>query len=316
MKVLITGATGFIGGAFLARTASDGHFSLRAALRSDVQFGYSGVKTVFVEGLTTTADWYEAVRGCDAVVHAAARNHIMQDASTDPLVEFRRVNVQGTLNLARQAAAAGVKRFIFLSSVKVNGELTKSGRSFNEKDIPTPQDPYSVSKHESEVGLRLLTKETGMDVTIIRPPLVYGYGDKGNFKNMILWLEKGIPLPLGAIHNKRSLVAVDNLVDFILTCIVHPLAANETFLVADGEDLSTTELLQRVGLALGKPARLFPVAAGLLYLGAVLIGKKEMAQRLCGSLQVDISKARELLGWTPPLSVDDGLRRRVEGTGK
>jgi nucleoside-diphosphate-sugar epimerase len=316
MKVLVTGATGFIGGAFLARTASDDHFSLRAALRSGAQYGYSGIETVFVEGLTATADWREAVEGCDVVVHAAARNHIMRDASSDPLVEFRRVNVQGTLNLARQAAAAGVKRFIFLSSVKVNGQLTQPGQLFNEKDIPAPQDPYGVSKHEAEEGLRLLAKETGMAVTIIRPPLVYGYGDKGNFKSMVLWLEKGIPLPLGAIHNKRSLVALDNLIDFIQTCIIHPNAANETFLVADGEDLSTTELLQRVGLTLGKPARLFPVAAGLLSLGAALIGKKEIAQRLCGSLQVDISKARKLLGWTPPLSVDVGLQLRVEGTGQ
>jgi nucleoside-diphosphate-sugar epimerase len=240
----------------------------------------------------------------------------MKDLPGDQLAEFRQVNVAGTLNLARQAATAGVKRFIFLSSVKVNGESTSPGHPFSEQDMPAPQDPYSISKLEAEECLRRLSVETGMAVTIIRPPLVYGYGVKANFQKMLFWLNSGIPLPFGAIHNWRSLVALDNLVDFILTCIVHPNAANQTLLVSDGEDLATTELLQRIGLALGKPARLIPVPAGLLYLGAALIGKKAMAQRLCWSLQVDISKANELLNWTPPLDVNEGLRRAVAGVNR
>jgi len=309
MKVLVTGASGFVGGAFLARTAGDGHFSLRAAVRTEVQCGSSNIEKVIVEGLSTTADWHAAVKGCEAVVHAAARTHIMQDTVADPLTAFRLVNVQGTLNLARQAAEADVKRFVFLSSVKVNGELTQMNHPFRENDMPSPQDPYALSKHEAEAGLCRLAEETGMEVVIIRPPLVYGPGVKANFENMIRWVRRGIPLPFAAVSNKRSFIALDNLVDFIATCIVHPKAANQTFLVSDGEDLSTAELLQRVGLALGKPMRLFPVPVNLLLPAAGLIGKKTMAQRLCGSLQVDISKAREFLDWAPPLSVDEGLRQ-------
>ena len=314
MKVLVTGASGFVGSGFLTRAASESHISLRAALRTRNKLGISGIETVIVEGLTETASWHNAVKGCDAVVHAAGRVHIMHDTSFNPLVEFRRVNVHGTLNLARQAAVAGVKRFIFLSSVKVNGEFTQPGHPFSENDIPAPQDPYGISKYEAEEGLRQLAKETGMAVTIIRPPLVYGPGVKGNFQSILRWVGSGIPLPFGAINNKRSFIALDNLVDFIMACIVHPKAANQTFLIADNEDLSITKLLQCVGLALGKPARLFPVSERLLNYGAILVGKKEMGQRLCGSLQVDFSKARELLGWTPPVSLDEGLRRTVESS--
>jgi nucleoside-diphosphate-sugar epimerase len=316
MKVLVTGASGFVGGAFLTRTASNVRFSLRAAVRTAAQYRSPSIESVIVEGLTATADWHEAVKGCDAVVHTAGRTHIMQDTVADPLTLFRLVNVQGTLNLARQAAEAGVKRFVFLSSVKVNGELTQMGHPFRENDIPAPRDSYAVSKHDAEEGLRRLAEETGMEVVIIRPPLVYGPGVKANFQNLIRWVRRGIPLPFGAVSNNRSFIALDNLVDFILTCIVHPKAANQTFLVADGEDLSTPVLLQRIGLALGKPMRLVPVPAGLLQLAAGLLGKKPMVQRLCGSLQVDIAKARELLDWTPPLSVDEGLRRTVENVNQ
>ena len=247
------------------------------------------------------------------MIHTAARVHVMHDAATDPLSEYRRVNVQGTLHFARQAAAAGVKRFVFLSSIKVNGEATQVGQTFMADDAPAPQDPYGISKMEAEAGLREISAQTGMDVVIIRPPLVYGSGVKANFAAMMRWLSCGVPLPLGAItHNRRSLVALDNLVDLIVTCITHPAAANQTFLVSDGEDLSTTDLLRRMGQALGKPARLLPVPPALLKLGAALLGKPELAQRLCGSLQVDISKTRQLLGWCPPLSVDEGLRRAAK----
>jgi len=272
-----------------------------------------GVEMATVGGIDGLSNWTDALCGAKVVVHLAARVHIMRDEAADPLTEFRRVNVEGTLNLARQAADAGVRRFIYLSSIKVNGEQTLCEQSFTVQDVPAPLDPYSISKHEAEESLRKLAQQTGMEVVIIRPPLVYGPGVKANFLAMMRWLHKGVPLPLGAIHNRRSLVALDNLVDLIITCLDHPAAANQTFLISDGEDLSTTELLRRMGLALGRPARLIPVPVSLLTSGAALLGRRDMAQRLCGSLQVDISKARALLGWKPPISVDEGLRRTAQG---
>lgn len=233
----------------------------------------------------------------------------MGDTAADPLAEFRRVNVEGTLQLARQAAKAQVRRFVFVSSIKVNGEWTEPGRPFLADALPDPRDPYGISKSEAEQRLRNLAEETGMEVTIVRPPLVYGPGVKANFMALMTWLVRGVPLPLGAIHNARSLVAIDNLVDLIVTCVDHPAAANQTFLVSDDEDLSTADLLRRMGRALGKPARLVPVPQRLLTLGAMVLGKPGVAQRLCGSLQVDIAKTRELLAWNPPVSVDEGLRR-------
>ena len=242
--------------------------------------------------LSSTTDWSPALQMIDTVVHCAARVHVMNNQSSDPLTEFRNVNVDGTLNLARQAAAAGVRRFIFISSIKVNGEGTALGAPYLADAQPAPDDPYGISKMEAEQGLRALAAETGMDVVIIRPVLVYGPGVKANFLRMMRWLNKGVPLPLGAIDNRRSLVALDNLVDLIITCLDHPAAANQIFLVSDGEDLSTTELLCRMGLALGRPARLIPVPVSLLTAGAALLGRRDMAQRLCGSLQVDISKRK------------------------
>jgi nucleoside-diphosphate-sugar epimerase len=236
----------------------------------------------------------------------------MKDSSQDPLAEYRKVNVEGTLNLALQAASANVKRFIFISTIKVNGESTAPGKFFTADEQPDPIDPYGISKWETEVGLRQLVEESGMEFVIIRPPLVYGPGVKANFQSIMRWVSRGVPLPLGSINNKRSLVGLDNLVDLIITCIENPGAANQTFIAGDGEDLSTTELLQRMGNALGKPARLIPFPAGLLTLLASLLGKKDVVQRLCGSLQVDISKAQELLGWDPPVSVEEGLRRVAE----
>jgi len=250
--------------------------------------------------------------GIDVLVHCAARVHVMHENTSDPLSEFRRVNVAGTLALARQAATAGVRRFIFLSSVKVNGEETVLSHSYRADDVPSPQDPYGISKLEAEQGLMKVAADTGMEVVIIRPPLVYGSGVKGNFASMMKLVEKGLPLPLGAIHNKRSLIGIDNLVDLIIRCIDHPAAANQVFLAGDGEDLSTTELLRGVANAMGKPARLIPVPAVLLQLGATLLGKKAMAQRLLGSLQVDISKTCEVLDWKPPYTVEEGLRRCFE----
>jgi nucleoside-diphosphate-sugar epimerase len=259
--------------------------------------------------LNTATDLNSALEGVNVVIHAAARAHIMNDGAVDPLSEYRRVNVDGTLNLARQAAGAGVQRFIFVSSVKVNGELSSEQAPFYPNDTPAPEDAYGISKWEAEQGLKAIAKETGMEVVIVRPPLVYGPGVKGNFASMVKLVRKGVPLPLGSIRNKRSLVAVDNLVDFIVTCIDHPAAANQVFMVSDGEDISTSELLRELGKAMGKPARLVPVPAGLLRLGATVLGKRAVAHRVLGSLQVDISDAKALLGWKPPVSLKEGLRR-------
>jgi nucleoside-diphosphate-sugar epimerase len=205
-----------------------------------------------------------------------------------------------------------VRRFVFISSIKVNGESTSLGQAFAADDVADPQDPYGISKHEAEVGLRRLAAESGMEVVIIRPPLVYGPGVKANFQSMMRWLKRGVPLPLGAICNKRSLIALDNLVDLIITCLDHPAAANQVFLAGDGEDISTPELLRRLGFALGKPARLLPVPVSLLMAGAALVGRRDIVKRLCESLQVDISKARNVLGWNPPISVDEGFRRTAK----
>lgn len=310
--ILVTGATGFVGGNLCAELAHSGR-SVVTVTRHFLPDIASNITNFQISDLAADTEWQQGLQGCEAVVHLAARVHMMRDEAADPLAEFRKINVQGTLNLARQAAEAGTQRFIYISSIKVNGEQTLSGQPFTEQDLPAPLDPYSISKYEAEEGLRKLAQKTGMEVVIIRPPLVYGPGVKANFLSMMRWLHKGVPLPLGAIHNQRSLVALDNLVDLIVTCIDHPSAANQTFLVSDGEDLSTTGLLRRMGLALDRPARLIPVPVFLLTAGAALVGRRDMAQRLCGSLQVDISKAQTLLGWKPPISVDEGLRRTAQG---
>lgn len=314
--ILATGATGFVGKAVVQRLlAEDESQRVAVAVRREDPKLSARVLQHVTGDLESTTDWSAALGGISAVVHCAARVHVMADTATNPLDEFRRVNVQGTLNLVRQAAAAGVQRFVFISSIKVNGEVTQLGRPFTADDAPAPLDAYGVSKMEAEQGLREIARQTGMGVVIIRPPLVYGLGVKANFAAMMRWLERGVPLPLGAIHNQRSLIAMDNLVDLIVTCLTHPAAANQTFLVSDGEDVSTTELLRRMGQALGHPARLIPVPASLLKVAAGLVGKGDVAQRLCGSLQVDASKTLELLGWVPPVSLDEGLRRAAAGHG-
>ncbi|PFG23023.1 nucleoside-diphosphate-sugar epimerase [Pseudomonas lurida] len=306
-KVLLTGASGFVGRAVLDRLRQDSQFESVIAVRKAWLEVPEKVRLVEVSSIDAFTDWKEAVAGCAVVIHCAARVHVMSDTSADPLAEFRKVNVEGTLRLARQAAEAGVKRFVFVSSIKVNGEATALGAPYTADAEPAPADPYGISKMEAEQALRLLAAQTGMDVVIIRPTLVYGPGVKANFLSMMRWLDKGVPLPFGAIHNQRSFVALDNLVDLIVTCVEHPSAANETFLVSDGEDLSTTQLLRRMATALGVPARLLPFPAWLLESGASLLGRKALSQRLCGSLQVDISKTQKLLGWIPPVNVDQAL---------
>jgi nucleoside-diphosphate-sugar epimerase len=311
-KVLITGANGFVGKALGCELAGKG-FNVNGAVRSIRSTGSSDTLTKFIiTDIDSNTDWQNALESVDVVIHLAARVHVMKDTAIDPLAEFRRVNVEGTLNLARQSVESGVQRFIFISSIKVNGEGTLLEHPYTAEDKPAPVDPYGISKQEAEAELRQLANESGMEVVIIRPPLIYGPGVKANFQSMMRCLDKGIPLPLGAIHNKRSFVALDNLVDLIVTCIHHPAAANQIFLAGDGEDLSTTELLQRMAAALGKKACLVAVPASVLMGGAKLLDKQAMAQRLCGSLQVDISKAYDLLGWKPPVNVEDALRKTAQ----
>ncbi|MEJ5864150.1 SDR family oxidoreductase [Pseudomonas farsensis] len=305
-SVLLTGATGFVGKPVLHALLARG-CRVVAGVRGANAAVDDRAERFAIDGLHGQTAWQTGLRDVQVVIHSAARVHVMNDQESDPLAAFREVNVEGTLNLARQAAAAGVKRFVFISSIKVNGEGTQAGQPYRADDTPAPVDAYGISKMEAEQGLQCLARETGMEVVIIRPVLVYGPGVKANFQSMIRWLDKGVPLPFGAIDNRRSLVALGNLVDLILACMTHPAAANQVFLVSDGEDLSTTGLLHRVAKALGKPARLLPLPGRLIEFAAKLLGKGALAQRLCGSLQVDIEKTRTLLSWTPPVSVDDAL---------
>jgi nucleoside-diphosphate-sugar epimerase len=319
-RILITGASGFVGRAASEYLSAMGYM-VRGALRSPSacpgpRLGVSAhgnIEVVVVGNIGPETNWLGALRGVDVILHTAARVHVMHETAADPLSEFRQVNVLGTLRLARQAALAGVRRFVFLSSIKVNGESTLLGHPYTADDLPAPLDPYGISKHEAEQGLLQIARETGIEIVVIRPVLIYGVGVKGNFHSMMRWLHKGTPLPLGAIDNRRSLLALDNLVNLIETCLRHSAAANQTFLASDGEDLSVTQLLQRLGYALGTPARLLPVPPVLLKTAAALLGRREVAQRLCGSLQVNIEKARVLLGWSPPITVEKGLHRAAEG---
>lgn len=309
--ILITGATGFIGLA-LVQSLLDQHTTVIAGVRQHTATLPQSVTQVELGDLAQPHKQYDFLQDIGVIIHTAARAHIMQESASNPLAEFRKINTVGTLNLARQAAQAGVKRFIFISSIKVNGEMTEPGAPFTAENKQVPTDPYGLSKYEAEQGLMALADETGMEVVIIRPPLVYGPGVKANFAAMINWINKGVPLPFGAIHNQRSLVALDNLVSFIMLCIDHPKAANEIFLIADGEDVSTTELLQKVAKALGKNTCLLPIPTRWMNLAAQLISKRDVAQRLFSSLQIDNSKARNLLGWHPVSSMDQQLRKTAK----
>lgn len=306
--IAVTGASGFLGAALLKLLAADRKYAARGIYRSSPAHPLSGCKTFVCGALKPDTDYSTALDGVNVVVHCAARVHVMNERATDPMAEFRIANVSATQNLATQAARSGVKRFIFISSIKVNGESTELGKPYSADDVPEPGDPYGLSKMEAEEGLKRIAAETGMDVVIIRPVLVYGPGVKANFLNMMTWLKKGFVLPFGAINNKRSLVSLHNLTDFIQVCLKHPAAANQTFLVSDGEDVSITQLLNKMALALGCRARLLPVPSALLVAVATVLNKKSLSQRLCGSLQVDIEKNRILLGWSPQMKVDEGLK--------
>lgn len=309
---LVTGASGFVGSAVMSEISRRGHgdwgFVGRGSVRTRPSSWIQRSEPIVVGDINDRTNWRQALSDVEVVVHTAARAHVLREKVDDSLAMFRSVNVDGTVNLAEQSLQVGIRRFIFISSIGVNGSQT-FGSPFSECDAPKPKEPYAVSKLEAEVALRRLFAGTQTQLVIVRPPLVYGPNPPGNFHRLLNLAATGLPLPLGAIQNKRSFVAVDNLVDLIVTCIDHPAAANETFLVSDGEDISTTQLLKRMRAALGKPARLLPVPAWMLEAGAVLFGKRDMYQRLCGNLQVDISRTKDVLSWSPPVSLDEGLRR-------
>ncbi len=310
-RIFITGGTGWVGSTLIRELRGQGHDIIAAVRSSGV---IPGVRAVQINAINNSPSWPESLRDRQVVFHLAARVHVMRETARHPLQSFRETNTAATLHLAVQAAAAGVRRFIFVSSVKVNGEGTVAGHPYCVADAPSPQDPYGISKMEAEQGLRQIAAETGMEVVIVRPPLVYGPGVKANFASLMRAVQRGIPLPLASVtNNRRSFVALDNLVHLLITCLDHPAAANQTFLVSDGEDLSTADLLLRLGRAMGKQARLFPIPPSLLQLGANILGKGDVAQRLLGNLQVDIGHTRNTLNWSPPISVDEGLRRATAG---
>ncbi|HUW29068.1 MAG TPA: SDR family oxidoreductase [Sulfuriferula sp.] len=312
MKVLITGATGFVGRAACAWLVAQG-LEVVGAVRHTPAQPVMGVDYRIVGDLDADTDWRAALAGVEGVIHCAARVHVMHETADDPLAAFRSANVAGTERLARQAVAAGVKRLVFISSIKVNGEDTAPPLSqgekgyFREDDAPAPQDPYGQTKWEAEAMLARVAQETGLEVVIVRPPLVYGPGVKGNLARLLSWIERGVPLPLAGIRNARSLIGIDNFTSALQACLIHPAAAARTYLVRDGEDVSTPELLRRLGRNLGKPARLFALPAPLLQGLAGLIGRRADVQRLTGSLVVDDSRIRRELDWVPPRTLDEGL---------
>jgi nucleoside-diphosphate-sugar epimerase len=309
--VLITGATGFIGRFLCTRLLADGLDVRGTLLESEALSSLvEGVEPVIIQPLGPDTSWGDYVAGIDTIIHLAARVHIMDNPAADPLAEFRKVNVDGTSRLAGEAAKTGVKRFVFISSVKVNGE--ESTIPYTADSPSFPSDPYGISKWEGEQALRIIEAETGLEVVVVRPPLVYGPGVKANFRQFMSIISRGVSLPFASIRNKRSLVFVGNLVDALVCCATHPNAAGQTYLVSDGEDVSTPELFQRMAAALGKPARMFPFPPELLRLAGVLSGKSAAVDRLVGSLQVDNSKIRRELGWTPPFTMEQGLKDTAE----
>lgn len=305
MKVLVSGAGGFVGRA-LCRALVETGYRVYGTCRSENGDLLPGVVKVVWSGGDLGL---KAISQIDAVVHLAARVHVMRESAVDPLTDFRIANVDITRDLAKWAAAHGVKRFVFLSTIKVNGELSLPGRPFRPDDAPAPEDAYGISKLEAELALQKACADTGMEFVVIRPPLVYGPGVGGNFRTLLRWMQRGAPLPLGAIDNRRSLVALDNLIDLITVCLMHPAAANQVFLAADGEDVSTTELLLKIAQAYGRSARLLPVPSSWLRACAAVLGRRAAADRLLGSLVVDASKTRDLLGWHPVVSMEEQLRK-------
>lgn len=326
--IVVTGANGFVGQAVVHELAAQG-FDVRAVVRTINSASLpsaSNIKYTSLGDIDSRTDWSDALLGVDCVIHCAARTYVMHETAVDALVAYRAVNVQGTRRLVGQAAAAGVRRLVFLSSLKVNGETTDGlprpfgspfvvglshGASVHNDTIP--EDPYGISKWEAEQALWEISAKAGLEVVVVRPPLVYGPGVKGNLARLLKLVRSGVPLPLGAVQNKRSLVGLDNLIDLLIRCVDHPAASGQTFLVSDGEDLSTPELIRNMAAAIGRPARLIPVPVSLLRFAGSCLGKRAEIDRLVGSLQIDCSHTRQVLGWAPPVSVQEGIRRMVQG---
>lgn len=312
-SLLVTGGNGFVGRALCSAAVQLGH-NVTAAVRRSESVAAGQIRHVAVGEIDEQTDWSAALAGTNIVIHLAARVHVMRDTAVDPLAEFRRVNVAGTEHLARSAAANGVKRLVYVSSIKVNGEETSGRRIYSEGDIPEPNDPYGISKWEAEQALQRIARETGLEVVIVRPPLVYGAGVKGNFAEMLRVVSRGIPLPLASVRNQRDLVYVGNLVDALITCATHPAAAGQTYLVSDGESVSTPELLRYLAKATGVPSRVFPFPPALLKISGNMAGKSMQVERLLGSLRVNSSKIRRELNWNPPYTLEQGLQETVKAT--
>ena len=310
MRFLITGANGFVGKPLCAELLRQGK-TVRAAVRS-ANSPVENVEVAAVGSIDGNTDWSDALRGVDVVIHLAARVHVMKDTAVDPLAEFLKVNLYGTSNLAQQAARAGVKRLVYVSSVKVNGEQTTETQPFAESDEPDPQDPYAISKWRAEQDLQRIAQETGLEVVIVRPPLVYGPGVKGNFISLLAAIDRGIPLPLAGANNARSLVYVGNLSDALIACATHPAAAGQTYLVSDGEDVSTAMLVEKIARALGRNSQTFYFPPALLRAMAAVLGRAEQVDRLFGSLRVNDEKLRRELAWSPPYTLEQGLRATAE----
>ena len=309
--VLVTGANGFVGSALMHQLILQ-KYQVRAAERT-LQ-NRNDILSIAVGEINSETNWDAALEGVDVVVHLASRVHVMRDVAKNPLDEYRKVNVEGTRNLAESTAKAGVKRFVYVSSVKANGE--EFNQAYTELDKPNPQDDYGISKWQAEQTLHEISAKTGLGVVIIRPPLVYGAGVKGNFAQMIKVLVKGLPLPFASVQNLRSFIYVENLVDALILCAQHPAAVGQTYFVSDGEDVSTPDLLRKLSSALGKPAKLLPCSPVCMQLAGRIIGKSDQVNRLLGSLQVDTSKIRRELGWQPPFSLDEGLRLSIKRDDK
>jgi nucleoside-diphosphate-sugar epimerase len=310
-SVLVTGTNGFVGEALCQLLVQKEDFEVKGAVRKLYPHLEPRINYYQTGNIDAQTNWSEALIGTDIVIHLASRVHLLKDPAPAPLEEFRRINVEGTINLAKQAIQAGVKRFIFASSIKANGEETGTDYAYQEKDTPKPQDGYGISKWEAEQALYQLAAESGLEVVILRPPLMYGPKVKANFLRLLKIVDQGVPLPFASIQNQRSFLYLGNFVDAIWHCMQHPQAVGQTFLVSDGEDISTPELIRQIAKALNRPARLFPCPPSLIQFAGQLTNKSSTVERLVGSLLIDSNKIRNQLGWKPPYTLQQGITETV-----